>query len=97
MRRGKLLQKEPSEQTREHAHWQEEARAACDPARAIEREAATRHDAVHVRGMGERRAPGVEHGGEAYPGCGMVGGGGDGGQRLGGGLEEDGVDLRLVV
>jgi hypothetical protein len=65
MRRRQLLQDQPAEQPREHAHGQEEARPARDPARAIEREAAARHDAVDVRVMGERRAPGVEHGGEA--------------------------------
>ena len=32
---------------------------------AVERDAAARHDHVHVRMMGQRRAPGVQHGGDA--------------------------------
>jgi hypothetical protein len=47
--------------------------------------------------MGECRAPGVEHGGEADPGSEMLGVGGDGDQCLGGGLEQDGVDRGLVL
>jgi hypothetical protein len=50
-----------------------------------------------MRVMGERGAPGVEHGGEADPGSQMLGVGGDGEQRLGGGPEQDGVDLGLVL
>jgi hypothetical protein len=55
MRRRQLLQDQPAEQAREHAHGQEEAGPACDPARAVEREAAARRDAVDVRVVGERR------------------------------------------
>ena len=76
--RGEPLQEQPPEQPREHAHGQEEARPAGDPALAVEREAAARHDHVHVRVMGERRAPGVQHGGEADAGAEMLGVGGDG-------------------
>src|SRR5262245_10866321 len=47
--------------------------------------------------MGERRAPGMEHGGEPDASSEMLGVGGDGEQRLGRGLEEDGVDLSLVL
>ena len=97
VRGRELLQEQPAEQPREHAHGQEEARPAGDPALAVGREAAARHDAVDVRVMGERRAPGMEHGGEADPGPEMLGVGGDGDQRLGRGLEEDGVDRRLVL
>jgi hypothetical protein len=61
-----LLQHQPTEQFREDAHRQDEARpAACDPALAIKRDAAARHDHVHVRMMRHGRAPGVEHGGDA--------------------------------
>ena len=52
---------------------------------------------VHVRMMGERRAPGVQHGGEADPRAQMLRVGGDGGQRLGGGPEQEVVDDALVL
>ena len=42
--------------------------------------------------MGERRAPGVQHGGEADARAEMLRVGGDGGQRLGGGPEQEVVD-----
>ena len=54
-----------AEKTRQHAHGQEEAGLAGDPARPIRRQAAAGRDDVDVRMMGERRAPGVQHGGEA--------------------------------
>lgn len=47
--------------------------------------------------MGERRAPGVEDGGDADPGAKMTGVGGDGQHRIGGGLEQQVIDERLIV
>jgi hypothetical protein len=47
--------------------------------------------------MGQRRAPGVEHGGEADARAQMLRVGGDGGQRLGCGLEQQIVDDGLVL
>ena len=47
--------------------------------------------------MGQRRSPGVEHGSQADTGAEMSGVGGDGDQGLGGGLEQDAVDHRLVL
>ena len=47
--------------------------------------------------MGQRRAPGVEDGGEADARAEMLWVGGDGGQRLGGGPEQEVVDDGLVV
>ena len=44
---------------------QEEVWSAGDPARAIGREAATRHDAVDVGMMRQRLSPGVEDGDDA--------------------------------
>jgi hypothetical protein len=44
-----------------------------------------------------RRAPGVEHGGDADPGAKMPGIGGDRHHRLGGGPEQQIVDDRLVL
>ena len=92
-----VLEEQPAEQAREHAHRQEEAGPAGDPARAVEREAAARHDAMDVRMMVQVLAPGVEHGDDADLGAEMLGIGGDGAQRLGGGAEQDGVDRRLVL
>jgi hypothetical protein len=91
MSSGELLQDQPSEQAREHAHGEEEAGPAGYPApiafgrcRAItvpaccERDAAARHDDVDMRMMGERRAPGVEDGEDADVGAEVLGIGRDG-------------------
>ena len=47
--------------------------------------------------VGERRAPGVQHGGEADARAEMLRVGGDRGQRLGGGPEQQVVDGGLVL
>ena len=47
--------------------------------------------------MGERRAPGVEHGGDADPGAEMLGVGGDRERGLGRRLEQQIVDHGLVL
>ena len=47
--------------------------------------------------VGERRAPGVQHGGEADARAQMLRVGGDRGQRLGGGPEQEVVDGGLVL
>jgi hypothetical protein len=44
-----VLQEQSTKQAREHAHRQEEVGAASDPARAVERGAATRHHAMNMR------------------------------------------------
>ena len=46
-----------AEQARQHVDMDEEVGARGDPSRVVEREPSTRHDHVHVRMMGERRAP----------------------------------------
>src|SRR5215469_17007139 len=97
MRGGQLLQDQPSEQAREHAYGEEEAGPAGDPALTIERDAAARHDHVDVRMVGECRAPGVENREDADAGAEVLGIGRDGDQGLGGSLEQDVVDHRLVV
>ena len=74
---GEPRQEQPAEQAREHAHRQEEAGPARYPALAVERDAAARHDHVDVRMVGHRRAPGVEHGGDADAGAEVLGIGGD--------------------
>jgi hypothetical protein len=43
-----LSEDQPPDQAREHAHRQEEMRAAANPVRAIEKEAAARHHAVDM-------------------------------------------------
>ena len=64
-----LFQKQLAEQPREHAYGEEEAGPAGDPALAIKRDAAARHNHVDVRMVGERRAPGVEDGEDADVGA----------------------------
>ena len=95
-KRRETFEEQAAEQAREHAHWQEEASLAGDPAFAVGRQAAAGNDDVDMRMMGERRAPGVEDGGEADARAEMFWVGGDGGQRLGGGPEQEVVDDGLV-
>ena len=79
-----LLQHQPTKQFREDAYRQDKARpAASDPALAIKRDAAARHDHVHVRMVRHGRAPGVEHGGDADGGAHVLGIGRDGEHGLG--------------
>ena len=92
-----LFQKQPAEQPREHAHRQEEARPAGDPALAVQGNAAARNDHVDVRMVGERRSPCVQHGSHADPRAQMFGIGGDRDHRLGGGLEQKVVNHGLVL
>src|SRR5271169_5109637 len=66
---SKLLQDQPAEQARENAHVDEKVGPAGDPALTIGRDAAARHDHVDMRMVGERRAPGVEHGEKANAGA----------------------------
>jgi hypothetical protein len=54
-------------------------------------------DHVDVRVMRERRAPAVQHRGEADPGAEVLRAGGDGDERFGCGLEQNAVDHGLVV
>ena len=91
------FEEEPAEQAREHPHRQKEAGLAGDPARPVRRQAAAGNDHVDVGMVGHRRAPGVEHGGQADARAQMLRVGGDGGQRLGGGPEQEVVDGRLVL
>ena len=97
MKRGETFEEQPAEQAREHAHGQEEAWLAGDPARPVRRQAAAGNDDVDMGMMGQRRSPGVQHGGEADAGAEMFGIGGDGRQRLGRRLEQQVVDGGLVL
>ena len=91
------FEEETAEQAREHAHGQEEAWLAGDPARPVRRQAAARDDDMDMRMVGQRRAPGVEDGGEADVRAQMLRVGGDGDERLGGGPEQEVVDDGLVL
>ena len=82
---------------RQHPHGQEETGATGDPARTVRRQAAAGNDDVDVRMVGERRAPGVQYGGQADARAEMLRVGGDRGQRLRGGSEQEVVDGRLVL
>ena len=84
------------EQARQHPHREEEPRLARHPAIGIGREAAAGYDAVHMRMMGQRRAPGVQHQGRADPGTQVLRIGGDRAQRLGGDIEQQTIDDLLV-
>ena len=53
-----------AEQTRQHVDVHEEVGAGGDPSRAVEREPSAGHDHMHVRMMGEGRAPRVQHRGD---------------------------------
>ena len=97
MRLLELFQKAPAEQPREHAHGQEEAWFAGDPTLAIRREPATGHDAVDVRVMRQRRAPGVQHQRRADACTQVLAVRGDPQQSLSGHVEQQRVDHRLVL
>src|SRR5436305_9769477 len=51
---GEFLQEQSSEQARQHAYREQKVRAARDPAVAVERESAARHDHVDVGMVGKR-------------------------------------------
>ena len=87
----------PPEDAAEDADRQEEAGFARDPARAVGRQPAARHDAVDVRVMLQVLAPGVEDGQEADLGPEVLRVGGDLLQGLGGGFEQEAVDLPRVL
>src|SRR5271165_2850207 len=89
------FEKEAAKEARQHAHGQEEAGPASDPTFAVQRKAAAGNDDVDVRMVGQRRAPSVQHGGEADARAQMLGVGGDGDERLGGGPEQEVVDRGL--
>src|SRR6267142_1547772 len=86
-----------AEQARQQVDMHEEVGARGDPSRAVEREPSTRHDHVHVRMMGERRAPAVQHGGDTDPRPKSLGVACDGERRLGRRLHQQVVDHALVL
>jgi hypothetical protein len=62
----------------------------------IERESSAWHDHMHVRMMGECRAPAVQHGRDTDPGAEALGISSDGERRLGRCLHQQIVDHTLV-
>jgi hypothetical protein len=92
-----FLQEAAPEQPRQHAHRQEEPGPARDPARPVWRQPAARHDAVHVRVVGQCRAPGVQHQRGADARAKVLGIGRDTQQRLGCDVEQQAVQRRLVL
>jgi hypothetical protein len=81
----------------EDADREEETRATGDPTRAVGRQPAAGHDAMHVGVMLEVLTPGVEHGEEPDLGAEVLGVGSDPLQGLGGGLEQEAVDDARVL
>jgi len=61
---GERLEEAAAKQAREDAYRQEEAGFAGDPGLPVKRQATTGDDAVHMRMMGQRRAPGVQDQGQ---------------------------------
>jgi hypothetical protein len=90
-------QAEATEEPRQHADRQKEARAAGDPAAPIGRQATTGDDAMEMGMVDQRLPPGVEDGEEADLGAQMLRVGGNRAQGLGGRPEEDPVDHRLIL
>jgi hypothetical protein len=86
----------PPRRSRQHARRQEEAWPATHPALAIGREPAAGNDAIHVRMVRQRRAPGMRYQGRADACAQMLGVGGDGEQVLGGRVEQQRVYNGLV-
>ena len=94
---GECLEETPPKQPREHPHRQKEARFAGDPALPVGRQPAAGDDAMHMRMMGQRRAPGVQDQGQPDAGTQMPRVGGDGAQGLGRDLKQQAVDHRFIV
>jgi hypothetical protein len=64
---------------------------------AVEREAAAGDDDMGVRMVGERRSPGVQHGGEPDARAKVLGVNRDGDQGFGGDFEQQVIDNRFVL
>ena len=97
VQRAQSGEEQAAEQGTKDADREQEGGARRYPACSIAGDAAARHDHMDMRMMGERRAPGVEDGGDADPGAEVLRVGGDGQHRIGRGLEQEVIDERLVV
>ena len=85
------------EHARQHVDMHQEVGARGYPSRVVEREPSARHDHMHVRMMGECRAPRVQHGGNTDPRTEALRIGSDGERCLGRCLHEQVVDHALVL
>ena len=94
---AELFQEQPSKQSREYPHRQEEAGLAGDPAFTIQRQTTAGYDAMEVWMMGQGRAPGMQHGSDTQTCAETLGVSSDGEQGLCSGLEQQVVDHGLVV
>lgn len=90
-------EEQPAEQFAKDPHRQQERRPGRHLALAAERDAAARHDHVKVRMVGQRRASGVEHGGDADAGIKVPRVGGDGRHCFRRCAEQQVVDRRLIL
>ena len=95
MERDQPGEEQAAEELAEHAHGQKEGGARRYPAPPVERDAAAGHDHVDMRMVRHRRAPGVEHGGDADAGAEMLGIGGDRQHRLRRRPEQQVIDRAL--
>jgi hypothetical protein len=91
------FQKQAAEQTRQHAHRQEETGAAGHPAVVIGGQAAAWHDAVQMRMVLEILPPGVQYGEEADLGAQVLGIACNGQQSISRGAEQDVINHCLVL
>lgn len=97
MQRDQTGEEQAAEQLAGYPHRKQECRARRYPAASVWRDAAARHDHVHVRMVRHRRTPGVEHGSDADACAEMLPICRDGQHRLRRCLEQQVVDRRLVV
>jgi hypothetical protein len=91
------LEKQVLEHAREHANGKKGSWPAGDPTLAVRRNAATRNDAVNVRVVMKVLTPCVQNSGDADVGTKMPVIGGNDGQGLGRGLEQQSIDFGLIL
>jgi len=95
--RGQSGQEQAAEQLAQHPDREKKRRTRRDPPARVGREAAARHDHVHMGMVGQGRAPSVEHGGDADAGAQVLRVGRDGQHRLRRRPEQQVVDRSLVL
>jgi hypothetical protein len=90
-------EEEPAEQTPQRFDRQKEGRPASDPSLAVWREAAAGNDAMNMRVVGERLAPGMKHGEQAGLGAQTPWIGGERHDGLCRASHQEGIDHGLVL
>ena len=91
------FEEQAPEQAREHPNREEEVRTASHPVHAVGGDTSARYNAVDVRVVIEALSPGMQDSGEADVGAEVLWIGGDSGESLSRGREQQSVDLSLVV